>query len=253
MYVKPEKRRHITEENSNRKETYKMKKILALILASLMLVACVACGNNQNNDTTDPVVTDAPETNAPETDAPATDAPETDAPEVEAPAAESALEILTKVWASYAEADKFMAAGGFGDDMNWEGAGKIPTDNEEALGAAQSYFVMTAENVAMIEEMAHLMHGMNANTFTAGAFTLKADADKDAFIASVTESVKNNHWMCGAPEKFVVITVGDCIITAFGHAGVTEFSANTIPVFVENVKACYETATVVVEETLLAE
>ena len=226
-----------------------MKKILALILASLMLVACVACGNDQTDDTT----TTAPETDAPETNAPETDAPETDAPAVDTPVAESALEILNKVWASFAEEEKFMAAGGFGDNMNWEGAGSIPTDNEEALGAAQAYFVMDAETVAMADEIAHLMHGMNANTFTAGVFHLKADADKDAFIASVTESVKNNHWMCGSPEKFVVITVGDYIITVFGHAGVTEFSANTIPSFVNNVKACYETATVVVEEALLAE
>jgi len=94
------------------------------------------------------------------------------------------------------------------------------------------------------------MHGMSANTFTAGVFHLKADADKDAFIASVTESVKNNHWMCGSPEKFVVITVGDYIITAFGHAGVTEFSANTVPPFVDYVKANYPTATVVVEESI---
>ena len=42
-----------------------MKKILALILASLMLVACVACGNNQTNDTTDPVVTIPEETTEP--------------------------------------------------------------------------------------------------------------------------------------------------------------------------------------------
>lgn len=225
-----------------------MKKILALVLAALMLVACVACTNNTNDDTTDNTVTDAPAT-----DAPATDAPETDAPAVEAPVAENALEILNKVWASYADEDKFMVGGGFGDAMNWEGPGSIPTDNEEALATAQAYFVMSAEAVAMVEDMAHVMHGMNANTFTAGAFRLKADADKDAFIASVTDSVKNNRWMCGSPEKFVVITLGDYIITAFGHASVTEFSANTIPVFVNNVKACYESAEVVVEEALLAE
>ena len=220
-----------------------MKKILALVLAALMLVACVACTNNTNDDTTDNTVTDAP----------ATDAPETDAPAVQTPVAESALEILNKVWASYADEDKFMVGGGFGENMNWEGPGSIPTDNEEALATAQAYFVMNEEAVAMIEEMAHVMHGMNANTFTAGAFLLKADADKDAFIASVTDSVKNNRWMCGSPEKFVVITLGDYIITAFGHASVTEFSANTVPVFVNNVKACYESAEVVVEESLLAE
>ena len=216
-----------------------MKKILALTIAALMLLACVACGNNQTTDTT--------------VDNTVTDAPETDAPAVEAPVAESALEILNTVWASYAEDDMFMAAGGFGDNMNWEGAGSIPTDNEEALLTAQAYFVMDETAVAMVEEIAHLMHGMNANTFTAGAFKLKADADKDAFIASVTESVKNNHWMCGSPEQFVVITLGDYIVTAFGHAGVTEFSANTVPTFVNNLKACYESATVVVEEALLAE
>ena len=220
-----------------------MKKILALVLAALMLVACVACTNNNTDDTTI----------APETDAPATDAPETDAPAVQTPVAESALEILNKVWASYADEDKFMVGGGFGENMNWEGPGSIPTDNEEALATAQAYFVMNEEAVAMVEEMAHVMHGMNANTFTAGAFLLKADADKDAFIASVTDSVKNNRWMCGSPEKFVVITLGDYIVTAFGHASVTEFSANTIPVFVNNVKACYESAEVVVEESLLAE
>ena len=82
---------------------------------------------------------------------------------------------------------------------------------------------------------------------------LKADADKDAFIASVTESVKNNRWMCGSPEKFVVIALGDYLITAFGHAGASEFSANTIPTFVNNVKACYASAEVVVEESLIAE
>lgn len=256
--VKPQTRGHIYGENPIKKGNIKMKKILALMLAALMLVACVACGNNNTNDTTDNTVTDAPETDAPATDAPETDAPETDAPETDAPAAdapvaENALEILNKVWASYADDDRFMVGGGFGDAMNFEGPGSIPTDDEEALATAQAYFVMSAEAVAMVDDMAHMMHGMNQNTFTAGVFSLKADADKDAFIASVTDSVKNNHWMCGSPEQFVVITLGDYIITAYGHAGVTEFSANTVPTFVNNVKACYENAEVVVEEALLAE
>ena len=47
-----------------------MKKIFALVLAGLMILACVACDGNNN-----------------ETTAPVTDAPETDAPEVEAPVA----------------------------------------------------------------------------------------------------------------------------------------------------------------------
>ena len=215
-------------ENPKQKGNIKMKKIFAIVLAALMLFALVACNEQPKTP-----VTDAPQGGT-----------------TEAPVADSALEILEKVWASFADEEKFMAAGGFGDTMNWEGAGSIPTDNEEALMTAQAYFVMDADAVAMVDEIAHLMHGMNANTFTAGVFHLKNAADKDAFIASVKASVMGNHWMCGSPEKFVVITVGDYVITAFGHAGVTEFSANTVPPFVDSVKANYPTATVVVEESI---
>ena len=216
-----------------------MKKILALVLAALMLCSIVACGS-ETIDTTTPVV-----------DTPETDAPETDAPEVDAPAAESALEILNTVWAAYPENEKFMAAGGYGDNINWEGAGSIPTDDEEALLTATAYFVMTEEAVAMVDEIAHLMHGMNTNTFTAGVFHLKNASDKDAFISSVKESVLNNRWMCGMPEKFVVITIGDYIVTAYGHAGVDpEFSANTVPTFVNTLTSCYANAEVVVDERI---
>jgi hypothetical protein len=45
-----------------------MKKILALILAALMLVSLVACGNNDETTGNDDQVTDAPETDAPVAD-----------------------------------------------------------------------------------------------------------------------------------------------------------------------------------------
>ena len=247
-----------------------MKKILALVLAALMLVACVACGNKTNDETTiENDVTEAPavDTEATEdnneTEAPADDTEATEdngeneefeeegdfEPEVVEPVT-GAHEILLNVWASYAEDEMFFAAGGYGDTMNWSGAGHIPTDDEEAILTAQTYFVMTEEAIAMVDEIAHIMHGMIRNNFTAGVFHLKADADKDAFIASVTDSVTNNHWSCGFPEKFVVITVGDYIITAYGLAGITDPMADNIGNFVKNVKACYETAEVVVEESL---
>ena len=62
-----------------------MKKILALVLAVLMLAAMVACGGPA--ETTAPDVTDAPETNAPETNAPETD------------------EVVVMTYAEYAAAD----------------------------------------------------------------------------------------------------------------------------------------------------
>ena len=227
-----------------------MKKILTLALAALMIFALVACNSSTKAPIADESQIDTPATDAPETDAPAVDTPDTDEIITDENAPASALEILEKIWAAYPEDQKFMAAGGFGDNMNWEGAGSIPTDDEEALATAAFYFVMDTETVAMADEIAHLMHGINQNTFTAGVFHLKDGADKNAFIDSAKAGVMDNHWMCGSPEKFVVITVGDFIITAYGHASVTEFSANTIPVFVETLTTLYPSATVVVEEAI---
>ena len=68
-----------------------MKKLFALILATLMLLACVACGAPADTtaDVTEAPATDAPETEAPETEAPETEAPETEAPVTEAPVTEA--------------------------------------------------------------------------------------------------------------------------------------------------------------------
>jgi len=59
-----------------------MKKLLALLLALVMVVGLVACGNN-----------DAPAAEAPKADAPAADAPAADAPAADAPAAEKKVKV----------------------------------------------------------------------------------------------------------------------------------------------------------------
>ncbi len=59
-----------------------MKKIVALILAALMLLSLAACGSN-----------DAPAADAPAADAPAADAPAADAPAADAPATDDEISI----------------------------------------------------------------------------------------------------------------------------------------------------------------
>ena len=209
-----------------------MKKILALVIAVLMLATLVACGNN--DETTAPEVTEAP----------ATDAPETDAPEAEVSAVESALGLIETVWATYGDDEKFSAAGGYGDNMNWEGPGYIPYDDEEALLSAQTFFVLSEEAIAMVEgEMGMLMHAMNANTFTAGSFKLREGVSAEDFAVSAKSTVTTNRWMCGFPETFVVVSIGDYVVSAFGNG---ELIAN----FVAKIQASFENATVVVEEAL---
>ena len=59
-----------------------MKKLIALLLALVMVFALCACGGGK----TETPKTDAPKTDAPKTDAPKTDAPKTDAPKADTPA-----------------------------------------------------------------------------------------------------------------------------------------------------------------------
>jgi len=69
-----------------------MKKLIAILLAALMLTACVGEQNYDEDpaNPTDTVVeTEAPATEAPATEAPATEAPATEAPATEAPATEA--------------------------------------------------------------------------------------------------------------------------------------------------------------------
>ena len=66
-----------------------MKKLIALLLALVMVIGLVACGNKADAPAADAPAADAPAADAPAEDAPAADAPAEDAPAEDAPAAEA--------------------------------------------------------------------------------------------------------------------------------------------------------------------
>ena len=174
-----------------------MKKLIALLLALVMVMGLVACGNN--NETPDtPNNNETPET---------TDG--TEAPVVTGPA--SALELLQTVWALYGDADKFPTFGGDGANMV-DGAPGAYTDME----ALQSQLLVAPEQQANITEIASLFHGMMLNNFTCGAFKLAEGVDAAAFADTMHTAVTGNQWMCGFPEKVMIATLGDCVVMVFG-------------------------------------
>ena len=62
-----------------------MKRLIALLLAVMMLICFVACVGSSEDESQSASETTAPETTAPETTAPETTAPETTAPETNGP------------------------------------------------------------------------------------------------------------------------------------------------------------------------
>ncbi len=214
-----------------------MKKTLALILAALMLLSLllVACDNGNGDDTTNgtPDTTVAPVGDEQNT----TSTPETEAPKS---AYESALDLYTKIWAAYGEDNKFPCGGGDAFHENMEGPGAFVLrdvyetvmngDVEETqlvssaddLKATLGFMThITDELLDLVDtdDMATLIHMMNTNTFSSAVVKLIDNSKTDEFAESYKTVIQGQRWMCGFPDKVVVISVDNYLILAFGHEG----------------------------------
>jgi len=226
-----------------------MKKLIALILATLMLtmsfVACTGVGENTeaNNDGTT-----APADNQTEAPAGNTTPEETTEEVVELPY-KSAIELLNIIYNGYNAAQatddtKLYVAGGninnF-DTTSMEGpAAFVPLadeDYDQNLG-------IPAAQVASIESAASMFNMMNTNVFNSYAIQFKAGTDVDAAINAIKENILARQWICGAPEKLVIIKCpGDYIVAVWGAV---EFGGIVDP-FAASIATLVDGATTVVE------
>lgn len=166
-----------------------LKKLIALALCAGMLFALAACGkqNDKNN------------------------AGENGTPEAQGPA--SPLELLTKVWDSYTDAEKFPAAGGDYDNSVDGAPGTFDiskADNVEYL------LTLPQDKVSLIDGAASLMHMMNANTFTCGAFHPAKAEDADTLAQTLRDAIQDKQWMCGFPDKLVVAKTDGYVMSLYG-------------------------------------
>ena len=167
-----------------------MKKIIAMLLAVMLVASVAACGNKTEGGDTTPATTEA---------------------KVQVPA--SALEILDTVWASYADDEKFPVFGGNqNENANMEGPGKFDITDTDGL----SYLLLVpAEQIANIDDAASLTHGMMTNNFNCGVYHVTGDAK--AFAEAMKTAVTGNQWMCGMPEKVLVTVIGgEYVLVAYG-------------------------------------
>jgi predicted small lipoprotein YifL len=174
-----------------------MKKLIALLLALVMVMALVACGAKN-------------ETPAEDNNANVEQTPET--PDVVVPG--SALEVLETIWGKYTDDEKFPTMGG---DMNniVDGApGAYGLEDVETLGVQ---LLVPAEEVGNITEAASLFHGMMLNNFSCGVFKVAEGVDAAAFAETMHNAVANARWMCGMPEKELIAVIGgQYVLMVFG-------------------------------------
>ena len=136
----------------------------------------------------------------------------------------SALELLNAVWANYSDDDKFPAAGGDFDEANMteDAPGNFSVEDGDALDYS-------------------LTHMMNANTFTAGAFHVASSSDVDSVVSDLKDNIMNRQWMCGFPDKLVILTLGDYVISCYGAEDlVDQFSEKVTEAFADAAVVCDE-------------
>ena len=174
-----------------------MKRTLSLMLALVMAVSLMACGKKDDG-----------KNNA---DAPA-----------------DSLALLTKVWDSYTDDEKFPAAGGDYETSVDDAPGAFDPSNADNLN-----FLLTAS----------LMHMMNANTFTCGALRVKNGDDAAKLAEDLRDAIQNKQWMCGFPDKLVIATLGNYVVSVYGD----EELVNT---FRDKLQAAYSDAAIAYDEMI---
>lgn len=200
-----------------------MKRFFVLLLTGLMTISILACGNQTNNQTN--------------TSSESADQTITSNNNIS-----DAVSLLTTVWDSYQEDEKFSVVGGDFSEENqtMNGPGKYSLEDSAALDSSLAF---PADSIAQIDDAASLVHMMNANTFTCGAFHVIDSNNLSSLAASIKENIANRQWMCGFPDKFVILTVDDYILTMFGEE-------QLIDTFKEKLTTAYSSVTIIFEEPI---
>lgn len=192
-----------------------MKKFTIMVLSLAMVCSLCACGKDNKKDdtkTTEEVVqiTDS-------------------------------LEILTNVWGTYGDDEKFAVAGGDYNNSVMDAPGKFEVSDAESLDAMLG---VPVDSAPLIDDAASIMHMMNANTFTAGAYHVADSANQEDFCNKLKDNILNRQWMCGFPDTLIVVTIGnEYVVSAFG-------AAEVIDTFKNKLTAEYPMAEIVFEENL---
>ena len=168
--------------------------------------------------------------------------PETPAEDKPAAAVDDALTILNAIWNTYSDEEKFPAAGGDSEHAVDGAPGSFDASNADSLSYLLTF---PADDASLIDSAASLVHMMNLNTFTCGAFHV-ADANNVTRLADdLRTTIQAKRWMCGFPDKLVIVTVGQSVLSVYGN----EELVNT---FRDKLLTSYSAATAVYDEAINA-
>lgn len=204
------------------------KKILGLLLCMTMTMLFIGCGKSKREENAG---ANAVESNESE---------ETVETVLEVDA-EDAADLLTKVWNTFGEEEKFPIGGGDYDNQTSDVPGKFDVTKAEDMDSMLGFPTGSAGE---LDDAASMLHMMNANTFTAGAYHVTDSGKIQEIADALKENIMKRQWICGFPDKLIVASVGkEYLVSAFG-------GAENIEVFKTKLQAEYEMTEILYEENL---
>lgn len=173
-----------------------MKKITSLALALALALTLTACGKKDNT------------AGSGDSSVPA-----------------DATALLTAVWDAHSDDEKFPAAGGDYDNPVEDAPGAVSIADADNLNYM---LTLPVEDAGKIDGAASLSHMMNANTFTCGAFHVTSKDDVETVASDLRDAIQSKQWMCGFPDKLVVLTYGEYVVALFGADDLVDDFVNTM-------------------------
>lgn len=215
----------------------------AILLIFAVLAAAVLGGCRANV----PEGTTAPSTSAPTTQAtePSQTEPSQTQPGPSEPTAgqTGSTGILEKIWEEYAAGERFAAYGGTVEHAVSDAPGDLDVNNTEEL---TNKYLIPEDLQPQVKEAASLVHMMNSNIFTGAVVKLSDEAEEEAFAKSWRDMIKQNHWICGQPDRLLIADLGDDhLLMVFG-------SKEAVDLFEEKLAAVYPDADMLYEDAIVS-
>ena len=193
------------------------KKVLAFIGVAVLAFGATACGNtvDDNNvsigaDAVEP--DDALTGNDTENQAGSNDNQSGAAVELT-----DSLQAFTAIWDSYGDNDIFAAVGGDYSSMVDGAPGKCDVSDTDCL---VNMFYIPENLTGSVDDMASLLHMMNANTYTG---VILHTTSPEGFADALKDNISSINWVCGFPDRLVVADLsGGYFAYAFGEASIME-------------------------------
>lgn len=233
-----------------------MKRWLSLFLVSILLLGLVSCGMTSdggkvsgdgdptNNGTTDDGSNHDNGNDSGNSDMQNDPTNEDQPDQTISPTYQSSHELLAALWTAKKEEDRFPIMGGDYDNVVENAPGAFDLAHPDASANIDTLLSFPSDEITRIDSAASIIHSMNANIFTCGAFHVTKAEDVTPLAERIKNHIMTKQFICGSPERLIILHApGDYLIVLYG-------TSDAVVGFAEETKTLITDTATLVDQTL---